>query len=772
MPKINILPPQVYNRIAAGEVIERPSSVVKELVENALDAGATEIEIYVERAGLDSIRIADNGSGMDRSDLQSAFLPHATSKLKDADDLQSILTLGFRGEAIPSISAVSRMTITTQAEGGKCYRLTVAGDEFGEIKEVSAGARGTEVCVENLFFNTPVRLGFLRTENKEEADITGCIARFILCYPHIFFTYYLNGKKTLQSFGGSMDEAFLGVYDTKMLSQCYKIDAERNGIRMRGYLGIPQYTKANRSYQTVFLNGRFVQNVTIETAMHAAYSPYMQKRKHPVYVVYLEIPREVVDVNVHPSKADVRFANNGLVFGTIQSIVGGILAGKASAVDFILAAPAPLKAVDFEVEQTQLFEEESALPATSVSSAPSATLDFSDLPNFSDMPSASFSPTPAFSRSADISVEEKETAKTSVPPVMPSVNLSESILSYEEEKVEKTGAEKEKNVSPSVFTNEKVFTYEEAKREIEESSPVFTAKQKGEDEDESWKKGFTPAEQIGEVDPKSLLTMTVEEMNRRRAKKRDAEKLHKKYPDVYFKTSYLEVDDSGAEKPKMDEETGEIDYFAENKKYLEELEKNAKQNKIDVLGCKYAGKLFNTYLLYERGDEVFIIDQHAAHERLIYDKLREKVKNRTVIRQSMLVPYELQLNAFEASFMREHLPAIRELGFDITESGEKSFSVYAVPLDLQSINLTVFFNGILADLNGYRGIKLEEILKDKLASAACKAAVKGGMDLTEEEIESLFALMDGDMGLKCPHGRPVVVRMTKTQLEKMFKRIV
>lgn len=762
MPKINILPPQVHNRIAAGEVIERPSSVVKELVENALDAGATEIEIHVEKAGLESIRIVDNGSGMDRSDLRSAFLPHATSKLKDADDLQSILTLGFRGEAIPSISAVSRMTITTQVEGGKCYRLTVAGDDVGEIKEVSAGARGTEVCVESLFFNTPVRLGFLRTENKEEADITGCVARFILCYPNIFFTYYLNGKKTLQSFGGGMDEAFLGVYDTKMLSQCYKIDAERNGIRMRGYLGIPQYTKANRSYQTVFLNGRFVQNVTIETAMHAAYSPYMQKKKHPVYVVYLEIPREVVDVNVHPSKADVRFANNGLVFGTIQSIVGGILAGKASAVDFILATPAPLKAVDFEVEQTQLFEEESSTPST-----PS-------MPSAQSTPSTFFESSTSFSPSTDIPVAQSETSKTSVPPVMPSITLSESILSYEEETVIK--AEREKPTSSSVFTDEKVFTYEEAKREIEESSPAFIAKQKGEDEDESWKKGFTPAEQIGEVDPKTLLTMTVEEMNRRRAKKRDAEKLHKKYPDLYFKTNYLEVDDSGAEKPKTgveaSEGTGEIDYFAENKKYLDELERNAKQNKIDVLGCKYAGKLFNTYLLYERGDDVFIIDQHAAHERLIYDKLREKIKNRTVIRQSMLVPYELQLNAFEASFLREHLPAIRELGFDITESGEKSFSVYAVPLDLQSINLTVFFNNVLADLNGYRGIKLEEILKDKLASAACKAAVKGGMDLTQDEIEGLFALMDGDMGLKCPHGRPVVVRMTKTQLEKMFKRIV
>jgi DNA mismatch repair protein MutL len=216
----------------------------------------------------------------------------------------------------------------------------------------------------------------------------------------------------------------------------------------------------------------------------------------------------------------------------------------------------------------------------------------------------------------------------------------------------------------------------------------------------------------------------------------------------------------------------EEDVFAENKKFLQDLEEKAKQNKIDVTTCRYVGKLFNTYLLYERQDEIYIIDQHAAHERLIYDKLREQMQTRTVAQQPMLLPFELRLNAFEATFIKERMDDIISMGFDLQEDGETSFKVYAVPVDLQKINLSTFFNDILGDISGYRAIKLADLLKDKLATAACKAAVKGGMDLTQEEIDKLFVMMDGDMGLKCPHGRPVVVKMSKTQLEKMFKRIV
>ena len=214
-----------------------------------------------------------------------------------------------------------------------------------------------------------------------------------------------------------------------------------------------------------------------------------------------------------------------------------------------------------------------------------------------------------------------------------------------------------------------------------------------------------------------------------------------------------------------------VDYFAENKKYLASLE-GQKQEKIEVSDCVYAGKLFNTYLLYERGDDVYIIDQHAAHERLIFNRLKEQMQNRSVLRQPMLLPYELTLNAFEADFIREKSEEIRSIGFDLEEKDGNVFHITTIPLDLQNIDLSSFFHDILGDVGGYRAIKLEDLLKDKLATAACKAAVKGGMDLTKSEVEELFRMMDGDMRLKCPHGRPVVVKWTKKELEKMFKRIV
>ena len=691
MSKINILPAKVYNRIAAGEVVERPYSVVKELVENAIDAGATEIEIYVEQGGKQLVRVVDNGSGIERDDLHAAFLPHATSKISKAEDLNNIMTLGFRGEAVASIASVSKMTITSKTENGKCYRLSSDGGVLGEITE-AAGEKGTEVRVEMLFFNTPVRLGFLKSEKAEEADITTFVSRFILSRSDIAFTYYVNDKKVLQSFGGGDEEAFVCVYGAETLSKCYKIDAERNGMRVRGYIGNQNFYKPNKSYQSVFLNGRYISNNTISAAVSGAYMNYLMKRQYPFYVLYIQLAPGTVDVNVHPNKSDVRFIDNHYIYGNLIKILSSVLDGNAAALDYVVQDKVSNSEPDFE-------------------------------PNQSTQP------------------------KT----------LSESILNGEK-------------ASPELgFAT---MTYEQAQKEIMESRPVIPPKK--EEVDYSKMKGVTLREDIGPYTGKLRYMRPYMDKQIPLPKVKDPEKLAKKFPDLHFERTYLVFGDSqAADAAQVTQNGAETDYFMENKRYLEELESQSKQNKIDVLNCTYAGKLFNTYLVYERGDELFIIDQHAAHERLIFNRLTEQMKNKqTLEQQTMLVPYEIKLNAFESAFMRERLEDIRQMGFDITEYEENLFKVYAVPMELQSIDLGKFFNDILAEINGYRAIKLEEILKDKLASAACKAAVKGGMDLTRGEIDELFALMDGDMGLKCPHGRPVVVKMTKKQLEKMFKRIV
>ncbi len=696
MPKINILPAKVYNRIAAGEVVDRPYSVVKELVENAIDAGATEIEIYVEQGGKQLIRVVDNGCGIERDDLHSAFLPHATSKISKAEDLEKILTLGFRGEAVASIAAISKMSITSKTKDGKCYRLACSGGMVGEITE-AAGNDGTDVCVEMLFYNTPVRLGFLKSDKAEETDITNFVSRFILNRPDISFTYYANGKKVLQSFGGGMEEALVSVYGASILSNCFKVDAEKNGIRIQGYIGNQNFSKPNKSYQSVFLNGRYIINITIATAISNAYNSYLMKRQYPFYALYISIPPEIVDVNVHPNKADVRFADNRIIFGSIYSVISSILDGNTQAMEYVVQ--------DQDLGLQKQTEDKV------------------------------------------LRVSAKETVDVKNP---------------------KTQSDQVKRKSVLGFTT---FTYEDAKKEIEACEPIITEKKTERElpfEIKENRKGFVPAEQIGEYQPR--IRIGEEKQKPTKKVKNAAEKLHKQYPDLFFERQVLRVDDPAyAQAKAMGKEE---DFFAENKRFLEELDAKTKQNKIDVSTCVYAGKLFNTYLLYERKDEVYIIDQHAAHERLIFNRLKEQMQNRAVAQQPMLLPYKLDLNAFESAFISERLEDIREMGFDIEEFGDNSFKVSAVPIDLQYIDLGKFFNEILGDINGYRSIKLVDILKDKLASAACKAAVKGGMDLTREEIDALFELMNGDIGLKCPHGRPVVVKMSRTELEKMFKRIV
>ena len=697
MGKINILPAKVYNRIAAGEVVEKPYSVVKELVENAIDAGATEIEIQIEKGGKEFIRVTDNGHGIERDDMHSAFLPHATSKIAQAEDLESVLTLGFRGEAIASIASVSKMTIVSKTATGRCYSLTSEGGEIGFLTETS-GENGTQVTVERLFYNTPVRLDFLKTDKSEEADITTFVSRFILNRADIAFTYFVNGKKVLQSFGEGQESALLCVYGASTLQNCYQIDAEKHGIRIRGYVGNQNFSKPNKSYQSIFLNGRYIVNATIAAAITNVYNGYLMKRQYPFYVLHITVPTGIVDVNVHPNKADVRFADNNIIYGCIYSVLSAVLDGNSKALEYVVQGE----------------------------------------------------------------TEEKNAQTPALQPVE-TKSISQSILEMASMTAEKDG---QTSNSGSVFGISSL-SYEQARKEIDACKPIFAEPKK-----EQRVKGVTPISEIGDYTPinRAEFSRPSPFADRQIKRKKDPEKLHRKYPDLFFERQVLEFDDPAYSQAKK--EGKEEDYFLANKKYLEELEAKSGQNKIDVATCVYAGKLFNTYLLYERGDKVYIIDQHAAHERLIFNRLKEKMQTRKIDRQPMLLPYELVLNAFEATFIRERLDEIREIGFEIEEHGETCFHVTSVPYDLKDIDLVKFFNDILGDVSGYRAIKLEEILKDKLATAACKAAVKGGMDLSKEEIEELLRQMDGDMGLKCPHGRPVVVKMTRTQLEKMFKRIV
>ena len=702
MPKINILPAKVYNRIAAGEVVDRPYSVVKELVENSIDAGATEIEIHIEQGGKQLIKVIDNGCGIEREDLHAAFLPHATSKIATAEDLDGVRTLGFRGEAIASIASVSKMTITSKTQNGKCYSLQSNGGELGNICEVS-GEKGTEVCVETLFYNTPVRLGFLKTDKAEESEIITFVSRFVLSRPNISFTCIVNGKTVVQSFGEGQDEAFVSVYGASFMQNCYKIDAERHGIRLRGYIGNQTFYKPNRSYQSVFLNGRYIVNTTINTAIMAAYKDYIMKRQFPVFVLYITMPTDIVDVNVHPNKADVRFANNNIVYGCVTTIIKNILDGNAQALAYLAQ---------------------------------------------NDEINATIEETPAI-----IKPQEMEKPQTAQPKSISDTILEMSTMRAEEQPSENKGF---------VYGFE-TMSLVEAKEEIELCKPVLRETKKDETN------GIIPLDEIPEFKQQYPTPKDWEAITNHQARKKDPERLKRKFPEVpYARTQFVWDDPQYAARKPVNEE----EVFLANKRYLEELERKDAQNKVDIERCEFVGSLFNTYLMYEYGDDVYIIDQHAAHERVIFDRLKEAMNKSEPNIQCMLAPYELKLNTFEATFIRERMQDLKAMGFEIEESGETDFNIWGVPNDTKKMDIGVFFNEILSEVNGYRAIKLEELLRDKLAMAACKAAVKGGQRLSVQEVADLLRQMNGDMSMKCPHGRPVAQKITRKQLEKMFKRIV
>lgn len=626
MKKINILTKSVYNKIAAGEVVDRPYSVVKELVENSLDAGATEIEVYIENGGKQLIKVVDNGCGIDREDMRAAFFPHATSKIATAEDMEQITTLGFRGEALASISAVSKVELKSVTEGNaacsvKCIDGTVCAVEPAALE------KGTEICVRDLFYNVPARANYLRADKKEETDITNFMTRFILGKPNVSFRYFVDGKLVLQSDGGGLDEAVAQVYGAKTLANCYKINAEKDNIKIYGFIGNQNFFKPNKTYQSVFLNGRYIINSSISGVISRCYDSYIMKRQYPFYVLNIDVPSHLVDVNVHPNKMDVRILVGHSVFSLIYSALTGILDGTASAAKFV-------------VDSVRMPEIKSS-----------------------------------FNGSSDTA---------------PRVNqISLNINS------ENASAPMQAQTQIKYYDPCKENYFYDTNAEKEEEHLIYVS---------------------NDSIPAGL-----------------------------------------GKDPRIDE-------AYERRKYEQQM--------IEYESCKYKGNLFNTYLMYEICDTVYIIDQHAAHERLIYDRLREKIEQRKIDRQILLEPYLFTANAEEKDFLENNIRLIRSLGFDIEPFGASAYKVDEVPVDLQDINIEEFFNEILSDIKSLSEIKLVDILKDKIAMTACKHAVKGGMTLTDEEVDQLFKMMKGNMGLKCPHGRPVCVALEKKDIEKMFKRIV
>lgn len=654
---INVLDSSVYNHIAAGEVVERPASVIKELVENSIDAGATRIDIEIENGGINKIKVSDNGIGIDKQFVKTAFLPHATSKISKIDDLDNILTLGFRGEALASIAAVSKVLMVTKPENQDiASAIEIEGGAV--LKEYETGrTTGTTTTISDLFFNVPARKKFLKKDKSEEQEVTALVSRFILANPTIYFSYKADGKTIFSSPGTNLEDAIFSVYGKEAVTETLKVDFSKGDYKVFGFVGRPSFSKPNRTYQTLVINGRYVINSTISAAISNAFGEMLMKRKYPFYVLHMTLPADQIDVNVHPNKLDVRFANNSLVYSLFFEGVGRAL----SSMDYV--ASAEDKNIEKAIDQVQT----------------ASILD--TLKTIDD--------------SGTVSVEKQtfiipEPVKTA-------------------EKIDRAGV----NLNP--FSRDIKSMTEEEKNEFRDTVLDATLYSSSSDK---VKDGFGLGSKLLE-----RLAETKEE-------------------DKYYSSNYA-------------------------------ITKAPIQTDLNLeKAIKKVGKIFNTYLIVEVDDDVFFIDQHAAHERVLYEKFKAQYDSKSIAVQPLLFPYVLSLNPLESNIIEENLETMQELGFDISEFGNNTYKVNAVPAIVSEMNFDTFFNEFLSD-NKNTLKKSSDLIKDYLMQHSCKNAIKGGNDLTDSEINQLFNQMGKEkIALFCPHGRPIAIRISKSEVEKWFKRIV
>ena len=652
--KINVLSPKIYNRISAGEVVEKPASIVKELVENSLDAGATKIKVEIFDGGIKEIVVSDNGSGIEKDDLPLAFLPHATSKISDVDDLDSIMTLGFRGEALASIASVSMVKLSTKTENSETgYLIEASGGEIGKIKEV-ARTKGTTISCSNLFYNTPARAKFLRKPKTEEGEITHLIEKFMLSRPEVSFEYIVDDKCVYNNATNKLEDVIYLIYGREVYDNLLKLDYKVEGVEVEGFISSPKLSRPNRSWQTLFVNGRYVENYQVSACIQGAYTSFLMKGRFPIYVINLKIPFDRVDVNVHPNKKEVKFEENSKVFMAIRKAVEDALVGTNLIADF----------------------------------------------EFTDRDEKAWSKFSIENESEPVRTSFNATQKTNIEPLSRDEGASYII---------------KKDTSDE---NELVDYNDLQKKDIEIINMPQFSNIKSDERKKNKPGGYIFFDQKEE---RLLRETVVNPVNQVK------EEEHKEA----LRETFLEAD------------------------VKEEI--------------KIVGVVFKTYIITEYGDSIYIIDQHAMHERQLYEKIKKEVENKSVIKQDLLVPYEFNLTPLDADKFASRLENLNEIGFNVTYDGH-IFTIKSVPYLLSSINLSKFVDEIIGD-ETIGDKKASSFINEKLCQHACKHAIRAGDSVTKEEIAYLIEEMKKSV-LLCPHGRPIVVKMTRKELEKMFKRVL
>ena len=640
MPQIKLLDQQTIDKIAAGEVVERPSSVVKELVENAIDAKATAITVEIKEGGVSFIRISDNGCGIEKDQIPLAFLRHSTSKIKHIEDLFHISSLGFRGEALSSIAAVAQVELITKTYGDLTgIRYVIEGSKEIASEEVGA-PEGTTFLVKNLFFNTPVRRKFLKSAQTEGGYIADLMERMALSHPEVSFKFINNGQTKLHTSGnGNKKDLVYHVYGRDITSSLIQIDEKTELFEVTGFIGKPNVSRGNRNYENYFINGRYIKSALLSKAIEEGYKGFMMQHQYPFCVLYIQINSELIDVNVHPTKMELRFTQNETIYNSLYQIVRNALTHR----EFIPQVPV-----------TEEKKQRDTVPEVKTAPEPFEVRRLNDVRK---------------AISLDSPYERK----------------------YPDHLRENT------NYQNTPFQNTSVS-----------ATRIFEKLAKD-------KEVFAKTKQSVMAAPKETQKTVYEQQQ--------------------LDTAFLTAD-------------------------------ARKQHKI-------IGQLFDTYWLVEYEDKLFIIDQHAAHEKVLYEKTMEKLKEKSFTSQTVSPPIILTLNNEETEMLEKYKKELNSFGYEIEPFGGKEYAITAIPAEFSDVDMKSMFIEMLDDFANIGGAQAPVMLMEKVASMSCKAAVKGHDRLSTQEASHLIdTLLTLENPYQCPHGRPTIIAMSKFEIEKKFKRIV
>ena len=722
--KIAVLDQNTIDKIAAGEVVERPSSVVKELVENAIDAGATAVTVEITDGGKKLIRITDNGSGMEEDQIPLAFLRHATSKIEKVEDLEHIASLGFRGEALSSIAAVSQVELITKTPSAiSGNRYVIEGGVEHSLEELGA-PEGTTFLVRNLFYNTPARSKFLKSDTTEANYIHTLMEQLALSHPEISFKYIQNKQVKLHTSGNySVKDVIYSVYGRDIAKALLEVEQENSFMKISGFVGKPEIARGNRSFENYYINGRYVKNNIITKAIENAYKGFLMQHKFPFVSLRMEMEGNDLDVNVHPAKREVRFAREQEVYDAIYDTVRNALTRREM--------------------------------------IPKVTLGPEETSRKEDVVKSSAVPEP---------FEQKRREQIYGAPISRPQPVRESPASYSTMHPAKTeGILSEKNPSPALTPSEENL-FAGTLRKNQELDEV---KKKVELEQQA-KIAEVPAEKTAPATA-TILQETSAIAKPEESKIPDpptAEESSDAAKPVPSIESEAQTEQTSTETPSAPAEPSPAPQKEPAPKQLELFEEKLlapeSRNRIRMIG-----QVFDTYWLAEFDDNFYIIDQHAAHEKVYYERLVKKFRENSIDSQYLTPPLIVSLNMQEEEVLNATKDYFEQFGFEIEHFGGREYCISAVPSNLYGLTEEELFLEMLDHLDSDNSKDALDIFASRLATMACKAAVKGNNRLSMEEAEKLLdELMTLENPYHCPHGRPTIISMTKTEMEKKFKRIV